>query len=234
MCSFYAGIKLLSNVCHKKSSIPRQWEFGNFEHFIRARSVSSLFSMCIYYISSEQLYINDYMSHVATKPVFRVSDQVRHKAGCIATEDSQRLKISDLESRDVAKTKALISCAVTAQLICALCFRTCKKQFLMTRLIYKPHHEKRDFQAPSSALFSLDIITYLTKSKILSLKLSSSCTGWLKDWFTPNGAHKGASSTSAIKLNQGVQRRMVLVVNFYVFLKLSFFALLLLYLTYSA
>ena len=27
------------------------------------------------------------MSHVATKPVFRVSDKVQHKPGCTATED---------------------------------------------------------------------------------------------------------------------------------------------------
>ena len=30
-----------------------------------------------------------------------VSDQVRHKPGCTATEDSQRLEISDLESRGI-------------------------------------------------------------------------------------------------------------------------------------
>ena len=31
------------------------------------------------------------------KPVFGVSDQVRHKPGCTTTEDSWRLEISDLE-----------------------------------------------------------------------------------------------------------------------------------------
>ena len=35
----------------------------------------------------------------------------------------------------VAKTKALISCAVTAQLICAFVFAYAKSGFLMTRLI---------------------------------------------------------------------------------------------------
>ena len=30
------------------------------------------------------------------KPVFVVSNQVRHKQGCVGTEDDQRLKISDL------------------------------------------------------------------------------------------------------------------------------------------
>ena len=30
-----------------------------------------------------------------------VSDQVRHKPGCTATEDGQRLEISDLESRGI-------------------------------------------------------------------------------------------------------------------------------------
>ena len=31
-----------------------------------------------------------------TKPVFGVSDQVRHKSGCTITEDGQRLEISAL------------------------------------------------------------------------------------------------------------------------------------------
>ena len=61
------------------------------------------------------------------KPVFGVSDDVRHKPGCTATEDGLRLKISDLENK--AKTKALISCAVTAQLICAFVFTYKKIQF---------------------------------------------------------------------------------------------------------
>ena len=45
------------------------------------------------------------------------SDQVGHIPGCTATEDGYRLEISDLESRGVAKIKALISFAVTAKLI---------------------------------------------------------------------------------------------------------------------
>ena len=55
------------------------------------------------------------------------SDQVQHKPGCTVTEDGQRLEILDLESRGivlsrVAKTKVLISFAVTAKLICAFVF----------------------------------------------------------------------------------------------------------------
>ena len=38
------------------------------------------------------------MSPVVIKPVFGVSDQVRHKPGCTATEDGYRLEISDLGS----------------------------------------------------------------------------------------------------------------------------------------
>ena len=37
---------------------------------------------------SEKYKIN----HVMIKPVFRVSDQVRHKLGCTATEDGLRLE----------------------------------------------------------------------------------------------------------------------------------------------
>ena len=35
------------------------------------------------------------------KQVFGVSDQVRRKPGCTATEDGKRLEISDLESRGI-------------------------------------------------------------------------------------------------------------------------------------
>ena len=65
---------------------------------------------------------------VVRKPVFEVFDQVRHKPGCTATEGGLRLEISDLDrsgialSTDVAKTKALISFAVTAKLICVFVF----------------------------------------------------------------------------------------------------------------
>ena len=69
------------------------------------------------------------MSRDVRKPVFRVSDQVRHK------QASYRIR---LDARDfgyrkkmdctvcVAKTKVLISCAVTAQLICAFVFAYAK------------------------------------------------------------------------------------------------------------
>ena len=42
-----------------------------------------------------------YLSLVVRKPAFWVSDLVRHKPGCTATEDSSRLEISDLESRGI-------------------------------------------------------------------------------------------------------------------------------------
>ena len=51
---------------------------------------------------------------------------VRQKPGCTATEDVWRLEISDLGSRNctigVAKTKARISFAVIAKLICVFVF----------------------------------------------------------------------------------------------------------------
>ena len=60
---------------------------------------------------------------------------VRHKAGCTSTEDSQsRLELSDLESKGVAKTDALISYALTAQLAVPLILHMQKVDFLMTRL----------------------------------------------------------------------------------------------------
>ena len=41
------------------------------------------------------------MSLVTRKPLFRVSDQGRLKPACSATETSQRLEISDIETRDI-------------------------------------------------------------------------------------------------------------------------------------
>ena len=40
---------------------------------------------------------------------------VQHKPCCTTNEDSQRLELSDLESKGIAKTDALISYALTAR-----------------------------------------------------------------------------------------------------------------------
>ena len=42
-----------------------------------------------------------FMSLVMRKPVFGVSDKVHYKPDCTATEDGQRLEISDLGSRGI-------------------------------------------------------------------------------------------------------------------------------------
>ena len=63
------------------------------------------------------------------KPVFGVSDQVGHKPGWPATENCSRPYNSDLDSICVAKTKVLISCAVTGQLICSFVFTFAKIRF---------------------------------------------------------------------------------------------------------
>ena len=44
----------------------------------------------------------EYLSHKARKPVFWVSNQVWHNPGCTATEDDNRLEISDLVKRGAA------------------------------------------------------------------------------------------------------------------------------------
>ena len=56
------------------------------------------------------------LSLVLRKPVFGVSDQNRHKPGCAVTIR-------------IAKTKALISFAVTAKLICVFVFAYAKSRF---------------------------------------------------------------------------------------------------------
>ena len=42
-----------------------------------------------------------YMSRVVRKPVLGVSDQIRHKPGCTASEDSYDFETSDLGSRGI-------------------------------------------------------------------------------------------------------------------------------------
>ena len=45
--------------------------------------------------------IPHHMSLVVRKPVFRVSDQVRHKLGCTIIEDCEMLEILDLGRRGI-------------------------------------------------------------------------------------------------------------------------------------
>ena len=113
-------------------------------NFISTRSslharIKYFILMSAYEIVSIQLECNivetpefkamSHISHVTTRPVFRVSDQVQHELGCTATGNGYRLEISDLGSTFyVVKETALISCAVTAQLICTFCFSVCKSQ----------------------------------------------------------------------------------------------------------
>ena len=49
------------------------------------------------------LFCSTELSRFARNPVLGVSDQVRHKPGCRATEDGQRLEISDLGRRGIVQ-----------------------------------------------------------------------------------------------------------------------------------
>ena len=74
------------------------------------------------------------MSHVTRKPVFGVSDQVRHKPGCSATEDVLRglkFQIQEVEGFYYlcSETNVLISCAATTQLIWAFVLAYAKSKF---------------------------------------------------------------------------------------------------------
>ena len=51
------------------------------------------------------------------------------KTGCTSTEDGKMLEISDAGTSYEAKTKALISFAVTAKLICVFVFAYAKSRF---------------------------------------------------------------------------------------------------------
>ena len=67
------------------------------------------------------------------KPVFGVSDQVRHKPGCTATEDGRGLEILALGSRGiviiyVGENKGAVQLCSYRGVDLRLCFRICKKQ----------------------------------------------------------------------------------------------------------
>ena len=78
----------------------------------------------------------------ATKPVFGVSDQVRHKSGCAATKDGlQRSEVSSLDSRGNVLFSENKGADVTAKLTGVFVFASAKSGFLMTRLKHFRHIE---------------------------------------------------------------------------------------------
>ena len=70
------------------------------------------------------------MSPVIRKPVFGISEQIRHKPGGTATEDSKRLEILDLEKEGLYHLHRKKRGADQLRNYCAaylrLCFRMCK------------------------------------------------------------------------------------------------------------
>ena len=65
------------------------------------------------------------------KPVFGVSDQVRHKPGCTATEDGWTLEISDLGGRGIvlypcSENKDADQLRGYREADLRFCFRICK------------------------------------------------------------------------------------------------------------
>ena len=64
------------------------------------------------------------------KPVFGVSDQVRHKLGCTATEDGKRLEISDFGRKRIvqcSKNKGTDKLNGNRAADLHLCFRICNR-----------------------------------------------------------------------------------------------------------
>ena len=83
------------------------------------------------------------MSLVVRKPVFGVSDQVRHKPGCTATEDGYKLEISDLESRGIylcSENKGADQLRGYREADLRLCFRICKNPDFSRRGSNKSTH----------------------------------------------------------------------------------------------
>ena len=81
------------------------------------------------------------MSLIKRKPVFRVPDQAQHKPGCSATEDGQRLEISDLSSRGIlyypySENKSPDRLRSNREADLSLCFRISKKPVFSRRGSY--------------------------------------------------------------------------------------------------
>ena len=75
------------------------------------------------------------------KPVFRVSDQVRHKPSCTTTEDRWRLEISDLDRRlyyPCSENKDADQLRGYREADLRLCFHICKKPSFSRRGSIKP------------------------------------------------------------------------------------------------
>ena len=76
----------------------------------------------------------------------------------------------------IANTKALISYAVTAQVICAFVFALYKKQFVMTPLIYRYQKQKKCLKFSYNFTVSyFDIFFFSFIFRILTLILSVPC-----------------------------------------------------------
>ena len=80
-------------------------------------------------MSTQNIFLNGKlkkMSRVARKPVFGVSNEVRHNPA----SQPQKMARDFSKQRDcttyIVKTKALISCEATAQLICTFVFADAK------------------------------------------------------------------------------------------------------------
>ena len=92
------------------------------------------------------------------KPVFGVSDQVRHKPGCTVTEDELRLEISDLGNRGLGLYYTCSENKGADQLRshCAtdlhLCFRMCNKPIFSQRGSYLVY---------SKRFLSMEIFMYM-------------------------------------------------------------------------
>ena len=67
-----------------------------------ARIKTNNMQRIILIIQSYSEFIQSYMSRDARKPVFRVSDQVRHKPSCTATEVDEKFEVLDLTRRGIA------------------------------------------------------------------------------------------------------------------------------------
>ena len=80
------------------------FELSSNAHLISSAETAPLImygQICIVCQDQSIQIFRIFMSLVVRKPVFGVSDQVRHKPGCRATQDGQRLEILYSERRGI-------------------------------------------------------------------------------------------------------------------------------------
>ena len=141
------------------------------------------------------------------KPVYGVSDQVRHKPGCTATDHGYKLEISDLESRGIvlcSENQGADQLRGYPEADLRVCFRICKKPVFSQRgsfnmgcvmrksvLAYAKTKVHISFADTAQLISAFVFATLIVQSLyFLNLKFQASGQPWLRVWFVSDLVEK--------------------------------------------